>query len=554
MTSAFRRTFTLLALFAIIVSGNSLILAQARGATAGPSSSQTPYLGRSTPGIVLKSIFTVGDSVNVKPDGVTPYRMVGIPDGLGAYDNGDGTFTVVMNHELPVNVSGTTATPVGGMRASGNAGAFVSRWIIDKSTLQVLHVEDLIPNNTSIFLSNNNPAAATPHTGFLAGATTPVGRLCSGDLAAPGAYSWTDPETGTVYGTTARIFQSGEEMGGVATSLVGPGTLGPEGRVDYGRQFNWILTDDPNIPGDQSRTGYEFANCGLFAWENNLANPHSQRKTIVAGMDDTSPGGQVYIWVGDKQTTGNVVERAGLTRKSASDNFYVVRVAGLTPDGTGATNEDRNTPLNGTFTLENEGDVSGLTGTQLETLSNSKGGTKFLRPEDGSWDPENPSDYYFVTTDRYDQVKDGVGTTVGRSRLYRLRFSDISHPELGGSIEALLDGTEAQNMMDNITVDHRGHVMIQEDVGNVAHLGRIFRYNIADDTLTEVAVHDSSRFLTGALNFLTQDEESSGIIDVSDILGEGWFLFDVQAHYPLTGELVEGGQLLAIHVPPGRKN
>ena len=43
---------------------------------------------------------TVGDSVNAKPDG-TPYRMVGIPDGLGAFDNGDGTFTDVI--DSPVN-------------------------------------------------------------------------------------------------------------------------------------------------------------------------------------------------------------------------------------------------------------------------------------------------------------------------------------------------------------------------------------------------------------------------------------------------------------------
>jgi len=26
--------------------------------------------------------------------------MVGIPDGLGAYDNRDGSFTLLMNHEL----------------------------------------------------------------------------------------------------------------------------------------------------------------------------------------------------------------------------------------------------------------------------------------------------------------------------------------------------------------------------------------------------------------------------------------------------------------------
>src|SRR5919108_2001506 len=91
----------------------------------GSSGSQSPYIIRSQPGVVVKAIFTVGDSVNFKPDGITPYRMVGIPDGLGAYDNGDDTFTLLMNHEIP-NTLGTT-------RAHSNIGAFVSEWIINKS-------------------------------------------------------------------------------------------------------------------------------------------------------------------------------------------------------------------------------------------------------------------------------------------------------------------------------------------------------------------------------------------------------------------------------------
>src|SRR5437762_2095452 len=95
----------------------------------GPSSSQSPYIVRSQPGVVTKAILTVGDSVNAKPDG-TPYRMVGIPDGLGAFDNGDGTFTLLMNHEL----GGTS----GIVRAHGAQGAFVSKWIIDKDDLTVI--------------------------------------------------------------------------------------------------------------------------------------------------------------------------------------------------------------------------------------------------------------------------------------------------------------------------------------------------------------------------------------------------------------------------------
>src|SRR5215212_10232049 len=85
----------------------------------GPSSSQTPYILRSQSGVVTQAILTVGDSVNVKPDGITPYRMVGIPDGLGAFDNGDGTFTLLMNHEIP--------SGLGVVRAHGAPGAFVSK-------------------------------------------------------------------------------------------------------------------------------------------------------------------------------------------------------------------------------------------------------------------------------------------------------------------------------------------------------------------------------------------------------------------------------------------
>src|SRR4051794_24399704 len=97
-------------------------------ATTGPSSSQSPYLVRSQPGVVTKSILTVGDAAGTKADG-TPYRMVGVPDGLGAFDNGDGTFTLLMNHEL-----GNTA---GVQRAHGATGAFVSKWTIEKGSLRV---------------------------------------------------------------------------------------------------------------------------------------------------------------------------------------------------------------------------------------------------------------------------------------------------------------------------------------------------------------------------------------------------------------------------------
>jgi hypothetical protein len=43
------------------------------------------------------------------------------------------------------------------------------------------------------------------------------------------------------------------------------------------------------------------------------------------------------------------------------------------------------------------------------------------------------------------------------------------------------------------------------------------------------------------------DEESSGMMDAQSILGPGMFLLVDQAHYPIAGEVVEGGQILSMY-------
>lgn len=466
---------------------------------AGPSSSQTPYLLPSVtaPGVSITSILTVGDSVNNKPDGITPYRMVGIPDGLGAYDNGNGTFTVLMNHEIS---SGGVA------RDHGASGAFVSEWVIDKSSLKVLHGEDLMKG---VSLWNTGTASYdAPALGVS------FSRFCSADLAAPTAFF--DPSSGL--GTSARIFMNGEESGA------------------EGRAMAHIAS------GADKGTSYQLANLGRFSWENAVANPYAQQKTLVMGTDDSTTDGGVYLYVGNKQATGNDVQRAGLT----GGNLYGIKV-----NGTPA--ESRAAGVNGTFSLYNHGDVSAKTGAALNTESAANGVTGFLRPEDGSWDPQNPNDFYFVTTDRFDQVKDGTGTQVGRSRLYKLHFADLANPENGGTITTVLDGTTQGNMFDNITVKN-GKIILCEDVGNVSHNGKVLEFDIATGALREIAHHDVARFgdLTVAATApFTVDEESSGVIDISDILGgdQKTYLIDTQAHYSIAGELVEGGQLMAMFVP-----
>lgn len=438
-----------------------------------------PYLVPTLSGVTTKALFTVGDSVNGKPDG-SPYRMVGIPDGLGAFDNGDGTFTLLMNHELP---SG------GAVRAHGATGAFVSRWKIRKTAdLTVLDVSDLIQNVAAFDPVTAAYLPASPGHAF--------SRFCSADLAPISAYY--DAPSGLGY--NGHLFLNGEETTG-------------------GRAWAHATTG----------TSWELPRLGKQAWENLLANPGTGAKTVVVGNDDSTPG-QVYVYIGTKTSSGTAVQMAGLTNGS----LFGVAVTGVATEDNAA-----GIPSGTPFTLAPLGNVETLTGAQIEAASDAAGVTKFLRPEDGAWDPSNPADYYFVTTNSF----------TAPSRLWRLRFTDVNDLPAGGTIDMLLDGTEGQKMFDNIALDRRGHVYLLEDVGNNAWIGKVYRYTIATDQLTMIAQHNLDLFQPGGAHFLTQDEEASGIIDASDVIGPGWFLLDVQAHYATDAELIEGGQLLALFDP-----
>lgn len=447
----------------------------------GPSSSQSPYLLPTVPGAKFTSILTAGDYIG-------NYRMCGTPDGMGAFDNGNGTFTVVLNHEF-----GNTA---GVARTHGSKGAFVSKWIINKSDLTVLSGSDLIK---MVYLWNGT--AFVKYDASNPSALTAFNRFCSADL--PEVSAFYNAKTGL--GTKERIFMNGEESG------------------SEGRAFAHIIT------GAAAGVTYELPYLGKFSWENSVANPYESNKTIVVGTDDATPG-QVYVYVGTKTNTGTDVDKAGLN----GGKLYGVAVNGLLNE-TSATVPAANT----TFTMFDLGQVHNTTGAALNTASNTGGVTNFLRPEDAAWDPANPSDLYFATTNAFNSP----------SRLWKLHFTDINNPELGGTITAVLDGTEGQKMLDNIAIDKFGHVIMVEDVGGNAHLGKMWQYNIATDQLKQVGEHDQTRFLAGAANFLTIDEEASGVIDVQNILGPGMYLVVDQAHYAQGGEVVEGGQLLTFYNP-----
>lgn len=74
----------------------------------------------------------------------------------------------------------------------------------------------------------------------------------------------------------------------------------------------------------------------------------------------------------------------------------------------------------------------------------------------------------------------------------------------------------------------------------------MWKYELNSGALEAIGQHNPA-FFSPPTPVKTTDEESSGVIPVEEILGDGWWLLDVQAHKALPNDLVEDGQLLAMY-------
>ena len=467
----------------------SVSAAPAPSTATGPSSTVAPYVLPVAPGVSITSLLSVGDAAG-------GYRMVGIPDGLGAMSGANGSVDVFMNHEL--------GNALGIPRAHGQKGAFVSRWSIDPSSGTVLSGGDLITGVMDWDYNANGGLGAyesntTSNAAF--------NRFCSASLTEDGQLL--NKRSGNGY--AGRLFFGSEESG------------------DDARTFGIDVA---------SGIAYQLPRIGKFSSENTLVASTKGDTTLVLGNEDGG-NGQVRVYWGTKQATGTAVDKAGLTNGA----LHVLAVEGATKDVDFRSVFGKNVEVKASFP-----EISwNATGAAQNAEAASKGLT-LNRIEDGAFDPRKPGDYYFVTTDG----GQGIGNEGGGGGLWRLRFADVDRPELGGTLTLLLDGTEgvALNKPDNISVDNGGNILIQEDPGGVPAVARIVAYRIADGRTGVVAEFDRSLFAAGAPGLITIDEESSGIIDVSSLWKRpNTFLFDAQVHASAgDAALVEKGQLLTLSI------
>jgi secreted PhoX family phosphatase len=240
------------------------------------------------------------------------------------------------------------------------------------------------------------------------------------------------------------------------------------------------------------------------------------------------------MYLGKKQNTGTSVDKAGLT----NGDLYVLNVPTAATDNIFRTTIAKSTKTDATFKkIEWNTDVASFHKGARDN------GTTFSRVEDGDWDPKNPNVFYFVTTE---SNKDPVATapnpttpavTRDGGALWRLTFKDAQNPLQGASLEMLLNGGESIYMSkpDNITVTNNGVVVIQEDPGGNAHVARVIAYRISDGKLATLAKFDSQYFTEAGANYMTLDEESSGVIDVTSLLAKSgdkntYLMLNAQVH------------------------
>jgi len=442
-------------------------------------------------------ILSAGDRVPRTSNGDQLFQMIGIPDGLGAHANKDGTTTVFMNSEL---VNAVRSEPIVG--APLNRGAFVSKLILapDGSVLS----GDLAYANVYAENMFVGPAAT------ISNATPAFSRFCSGALA------WKEA------GFDRPIYFCGEESGGTNTF--------------DGRGGQAVAIFDNTV-----RT---LPRLGHLSWENAVPRPDAGRDTVIMCMEDGELGEcQLYMYVGRKDSSRN----AGVLRRNGLDNgalYVFVADAGSPTNETTFSNgslSGRWVPLPG---AENMSDV------ELEAASDAVGAFAFDRIEDGAFRPRNANEFYFDTT--------GGSASNMLGRLYHLALDpgNVLGPAtltmLYNADQVLAAGGDIAVSPDNVAVSD-DYIMINEDgtaqsriaMAAKGRKGNIWRVNLhtgAVDNVAELTAVGRDGIVTNPGVW-----ETSGIIDTTSLFGADSWLFDVQAHSPTRAPLpntVEDGQLL----------
>lgn len=457
------------------------------------------------PGVSLKVIGTAGDAVG------SGYLLGGIPDGLGVIKSGN-KLRIITNHEW------SNALPMAAARTSTQgmtSGSYISELHLDLKSKKLVEGKDFMQwidwydYSTQQFgaIPTAPSGAATKDSYGSVSHSYLINRFCSSTLAPAGLFY--DAKSGTGY--KGAVYLTGEEGGDESRGFVG------------------------NQEGEMA----QIPRFGLSAWETFVPAPTNSKSTVVFGNEDGSAtDSQVWMYMGTKSKTGEWYEKAGFT----NGKTYVL-----------ATDVANDNEFRSKYGKTGSAPVSfkEIDWTQNGKLQNDQAravGMELARVEDGHFDPRRPNDYYFLTTESNKDPKATAAnpalptTSRDGGALWRLRLNDVKNPLKGGTLTMLLDGSEEPYLSkpDNMSIDNLGNILIQEDPGNNALRARVVSYRLSDGKLAVVTQFKSQYFDPTSASLITQDEESSGIVDVTEYFKTSksdkarYYMYVAQVHASVT--------------------
>ena len=298
------------------------------------------YLKPLLPGVEATPIMTVGETVPFTGDPSRSYRLVGIPDGMGAHKTPDGMIRLFVNHELKKE---TVSQPIVG--APFQTGAFVSELLLTPD----LKIVSGRPAFTTILRGpDSQPAGGS------------LGRLCSGFLAGPHT------------GFDRFIYLAGEEAQG-ADTLDGRGGQA----IAVANGIAYLLPE-----------------MGRYSKENVVVVPETGIKTVVFGLEDGPHGleNQLYLYVGEKKLSSlHPMERNGLV----GGKLYFFKATTTEKTDESKFHKSDGTIVGRWILLPN---ISRMNDEELEKASRASGSFNFDQLEDGTYDRRRPGLFYFVST------------------------------------------------------------------------------------------------------------------------------------------------------------
>jgi hypothetical protein len=490
------------------------------------------------PNLRITSLLTTGEVTNGLAPGSSAYASPGIFDGQGAYDNGDGTFTLLVNHEL--GASDGYQMNVQGLNANVN-GARISRFVIAKDS------DGNAANGFQARVLSGGLAYDEVKSVDPAFARGGLSRFCSANLSEPLQF-------GGGRGFVDRLYWTGEEGG--------PGRF---------FALDTANADLHHVPA-----------FGRGGWESAVAvDTGSANSVALMLFDDTSgTANYLYLWVGSKEPAStDLLRRNGIDASSGA--LYAWKGESIsTPSELNAI--ALNTAVSGHWERLGSGaEIAALpTAAALRSLAQSKGAMAFTRIEDGDVNPSTGQQVAFNTTGGSGVDLYGNTNVIDLSQAFAADGSLRTSPD-SSSLKVVVDSDRLTGVArqggvrnpDNIAWGRNGKLYVQEDRslpggtadgrfgGEEASIwevdpltGNADRWAQIDRGAVPTAYGQTDSLPTDIGNW-----ESSGVLEVSHLFGATpgtVFLSDVQAHSLSNGTLngssylVEGGQLQLIQVGP----